>query len=62
MKNPAATLDPNADPAALAAMWAKLSKRERLAMLRAGQRAAMPSSAARQAAVAQIKTDAGRKV
>lgn len=62
MKNPAATLNPAATPEQLAAYWASLSKRERMALLRRGQAAAMPSSAARQSAVAATKDAAARKV
>lgn len=57
MKNPAPMLDPNASPEERAALWASLSKRQRLALLKAGQRAAMPSSAARQAAVQAQRDD-----
>lgn len=61
-RNPRVTLDPNASPEALAAYWATLGKRQRLRLLRDTQAAAMPSSAARQAAVAREKAEAAKKV
>jgi hypothetical protein len=60
MRNPKPQLDPNATPEALGAMWESLSKRQRMALLRNTARAAMPSSAARQAAVAATKDEQGR--
>ena len=60
MHTPRPQLDPAASPEALAAQWAAMSKRERMALLRQTARAAMPSSSERQAAVAAQKDETGR--